>query len=314
MISPNRNQPTSLLWKSLFIVLCCAKCLHAQDPVFSGPQPGEPLIPFHVRSLSASDAGKQIDYVANAKGKPLLLVFVHDVNRQSISLVRNITAYTAKRKGDGLQTSVIMLHDDANDAEKKFQTMKHALTADTPTGVSLEGQEGPGSYGLNRLVTLTILLSKDDKVVANYALVQPSLQVDLLKIVRSITEIIGGQVPTMEELIGKDALRAMQSDIKKGTAPDVSGLVRPLIQKTATDEQVTLLADKIENAMKADEAVRREIYRIATAVADLAYGTPKAQEYLTKWAKESKEKVDVFSFELLAYPDWIIYLKLLLEL
>ena len=96
----------------------------------------------------------------------------------------------------------------------------------------------------------------------------------------------------MEELIGKDAMRAMQDDKKKGAAPDVSGLVRPLIQKTATDEQVTLLADKIENAMKADEAVRREIYRIATAVANLAYGTPKAQEYLTKWAKESKEKVD----------------------
>lgn len=310
MINPNRNHRSSLLRKSLFtglcsvaklcifiglcsvIRLCSASCLPAQDPVFSGPQPGEPLVPFQVRSLSASDAGKQVDYIANAKGKPLLLVFVHDVNRQSISLVRNLTTYSAKRKEDGLQTSVIFLHDDANDAEKRFQTMKHALTADTPTGVSLEGREGPGSYGLNRLVTLTILLSKDDKVVANYALVQPSLQVDLPKIVKSITEVIGGQVPTMEELIGKDAMRAMQGDIKKGTAPDVSGLVRPLIQKNATDEQVTLQADKIETAMKADEAVRREIYRIATAVADLAYGTPKAQEYITKWAKESKESVD----------------------
>ncbi len=297
MTSPNRNHRTSFLWKSLFIVLCCASCLHAQDPVFSGPQPGESLVPFQVRSLSDSDSGKQVDYVANAKGKPLLLVFVHDVNRQSISLVRNLTAYAARRNGDGLRTSVIMLHDDANDAEKRFQTMKHALTADTPTGVSLEGREGPGSYGLNRLVTLTILLSKDDKVVANYALVQPSLQVDLPKIVKSITEVIGGQVPTMEELVGKDAMRSMQGDIKKGTVPDVSGLVRPLIQKTASDEQVTSIADKIENAMKADEAVRREIYRIATAVADLAYGTPKAQEYLTKWAKESKERIDATASE-----------------
>ena len=82
---------------------------------------------------------------------------------------------------------------------------------------------------------------------------------------------------------------------RKGTAaaPDVSGMVRPLIQKNLNDEQVTLLADKIEKAMKVDEAVRREIYRIATAVTGGGklsdYGTPKAQEYLTKWAKENKE-------------------------
>ena len=266
--------------------------LHSQDPVFSGPQPGELIVPFQVRSVSASDTGELVDYVENAKGKSLLLVFVHDVNRQSISLVRNLTAYSGKRIGDGLHTGVIFLHDDANDAEKRYQTMKHALTADTPTGISLEGREGPSSYGLNRLVTLTILLSKDDKVVANYALVQPSLQADLPKIVKSITEVVGGQMPTMEELVGRDAMRAMQDENKKVAAPDVSGLVRPLIQKNATDEQVTLLADKIEKAMNSDGEVRREIYRIATAVADLGYGTPKAQEYLTKWAKEHKERIE----------------------
>ena len=282
------------LWKTLLVGLFCTAFLPAQEAVFSGPQSKETLVPFQVRSLSAPDAGKQVDYVTNAKGKPLLLVFVHDVNRQSIALVRTLTAYSAKRLDDGLHTGVIMLHDDASEAEKNFQRMKHALNADTPTGISLEGREGPGSYGLNRLVTLTILLSKDDKVVANYALVQPSLQVDLPKIVKSITEIVGGEVPSMEELIGKEGMRAMQGE-RKGTAaaPDVSGMVRPLIQKNLTDEQVTEHADKIEKAMKDDDAVRREIYRIATAVTGGGklsdYGTPKAQEYLTKWAKENKE-------------------------
>ncbi len=279
---------------TLLIGHFCTALLVAQEEVFSGPQAQERLVPFHVRSLSAPDAGKQVDYVTNAKGKPLLLVFVHDVNRQSIALVRTLTAYSAKRLDDGLHTGVIMLHDDASEAEKNFQRMKHALNADTPTGISLEGREGPGSYGLNRLVTLTILLSKDDKVVANYALVQPSLQVDLPKIVKSITEVVGGAVPSMEELIGKEGMRVMQGE-RKGTAaaPDVSGMVRPFIQKNLADEQVTMLADKIEKAMKDDEAVRREIYRIATAVTGGGklsdYGTPKAQEYLTKWAKGNKE-------------------------
>ncbi len=284
----------NMLWKPLLVGLFCTTWLPAQEVVFSGPQTNEAIVPFQVRSVSVSDAGKQVDYVSNAKGKPLLLVFVHDVNRPSISLLRILTTYSAKRANDGLQTGVILLSDDASEAEKNFQRMQHALHSGTPTGISLEGREGPGSYGLNRLVTLTILLSKDDKVVANYALVQPSLQVDLPKIVKSITDLIGGTVPSLEELVGKEGMRMVQGESKGTTgAPDLSGMVRPLIQKSASEEQVTQLAEKIEKAMKDDEAVRREIYRIATAVTGGGklsdYGTPKAQEYLTKWAKEGKE-------------------------
>jgi len=294
MCGVNQRLRITGLWKALLCGLLCIPSIEAQEPVFSGPQSNEPLVPFEVRSVAGPDVGKQVDYVTTAKGKPLLLVFVHDVNRQSVSMVRLLTAYAVKRSVDGLQTGVIMLDEDANEAEKNFQRMKHAFTPNIPTGVSLEGREGPGSYGLNRLVTLTILLSKDDKVVANYALVQPSLQVDLPKIVKSITEVVGGTMPSQEELIGKELMRMSQVDSKGTDAPDVSGLVRPLIQRKATDEQVTQVADKIEKAMEADDAVRREIYRIATAVSSggklTDYGTPKAQAYLAKWAKESKDK------------------------
>ena len=289
-------RPTELC-KFLVVGLFCGGWLHAQEPVFSGPQTGEAIAPFEVRSLSAADAGKQIDYVANADGKPLLLVFVHDLNRQSIAMVRNLTTYSAKRKKDGLQTAVVLLSDDANDAEKNFQRIKHAFNTETPTGVSLEGLEGPGRFGLNRLVMLTIVLSKENKVVANYALVQPSLQVDLPKIAKSIVELIGGPVPTLEELVGKDTMRMVQGETKGTPQPDVSGLVRPLIQKNATDAQVDQLAEKIEQAMKDDQAVRREIYRVATAVTGGGklsnYGTTKAQEYLIKWAKEKKKMDDL---------------------
>ena len=275
--------------------LGCLALVSGQEAVFSGPQVRESITPFQVRCLTEPEAGRQVDYVTKAKGKPLLLVFVHDLNRQSISMVRNLTAYSAKRLSDGLETGVILLQDDANEAEKGFQRMKHAFNADTATGVSLEGREGPGSYGLNRLVTLTILLCKDDKVVANHTLVQPSLQVDLPKIVKSITDLVGGTVPPLEELIGKDAMRAMQTD-QKGKAPDMSGVMRSLIQKTASEEKVIQIAAQIEKEMEADEAVRKEVYRIATAVTGGGklsdYGIPKAQEVLTQWAKESREKKD----------------------
>jgi len=45
-----------------------------------------------------------------------------------------------------------------------------------PTGISPDGEEGPGSYGLNRKMTLTILVANKGKVTANFALVQRTLR------------------------------------------------------------------------------------------------------------------------------------------
>ncbi len=70
--------------------------------------------------------------------------------------------------------------------------MGHALHSETPTFVSVDGKEGPGSLGLNRKVTLTILVGNKGEVKANFALIQPSLQTDLLPIANAMVDLIGG--------------------------------------------------------------------------------------------------------------------------
>ncbi|MEM9587568.1 MAG: hypothetical protein AAGA03_09825, partial [Planctomycetota bacterium] len=44
--------------------------------------------------------------------------------------------------------------------------------------VSPDGREGPGSYGLNRNVALTMLFAKDGQVIHNLSMVQPMLYTD----------------------------------------------------------------------------------------------------------------------------------------
>src|SRR5687767_15568811 len=134
-----------------------------RDPIFSGPQVGEKLPPFLVRGAFDADAGKELDFVKQASGKPLVLVFVHDANRPSIGMTRALTSYTVGRAKDGLVTGVVWLDDDVTEAENMLKRIRHALTAGAPTGISLDGKEGPGSYGLNRNVTLTILVGKDSE-------------------------------------------------------------------------------------------------------------------------------------------------------
>ena len=281
----------------------------SNEAIFSGPQVSEALSPFVVHGVFDDLAGKEMNYVQLANGGPVVLIFVHDVNRQSISLARILATYTNSRARDGLVTGMILLHDDATEAESLLKRMRHAIgpvkatamaasgdAQNEPTrnieyatvGTSTDGREGPGSYGLNRNVTLTILVGNENKVTANFALIQPSLQVDLPKILESVVAVVGGEVPKLSDLEGMPA--SMQQQDSKSKTPDMRPLLAPLIRRDATVEQVVEAAEKVEAAAAKDLAIKNEVGRITNTIIDAGklenYGTPKCQEYLKKWAQE----------------------------
>lgn len=267
----------------------------AEDPLFSGPQVGEKLTPFKVRGVLDPHAGKDIDFIDLAKEKPVVLVFVHDLNRQSVSMVRVLTSYTKSRAKDGVTTGVVWLSEDATEGENAVKKIKHALTEGVPIGVSPDGREGPGKYGLNRKVTLTILVGNKNKVTANFALVQPSLQADLPKILEAVVKEAGGKVPKLEDIEGAPKMKEPAEG--KGQDPNLRGLLAPVIKRDATPEDVEKAAKALEEYVAKNEATKTEVGRIANTIIDAGkltdYGTPKAQEFLKKWAKEyGKSKKD----------------------
>ncbi len=268
-----------------------------ETPVFSGPQVDEALPSFVFRELLVAEAAEEIDLVARAAGRPLLLVFVHEVNRPSIGFTRMLTGYGHSRASDGLTTGVVFLPEDVTAGEAEVQRIRHALTPGVPTGVALEGREGPGSLGLNRHVSLTILLAREGKVLANFALVQPSLQVDLPRVLEPLAKMLGGPVPTLadlETLSGQAPMAGRGGPAAPGAAaaPNLRPLLSPLIRRDATEEAVQRAAEAVEQAAAKDEAVRKEVHRIATTIVRAGvvenYGTPAAQAYLRKWAAEAE--------------------------
>ena len=79
----------------------------ASDPVFSGPQVGEALPGFKVTSLVGELEGKVFDPVADAKGQPIVLVFVHELTRPGFGLMRAVTKFSAERKDKGMRVAVV---------------------------------------------------------------------------------------------------------------------------------------------------------------------------------------------------------------
>jgi hypothetical protein len=186
----------------VFAAIVPAVAAAENKPVeFSGPQVGERLVPFTAKIGLGEQAGQEFDLVKAAAGGCVLIVFVHEVNRPSVGLARAIGTYAAGRKDDGLTAGIVFLTADATATGEWMKLASQALPSGLPLGISTDGQEGPGAYGLNRKVTMTILVGKEGKVAANFALVQPSLQADGPKIGQAIVDCLGkGTPPTAEEL------------------------------------------------------------------------------------------------------------------
>ena len=145
--------------------------LSPQDPKFSGPQKGEKASGFKVFDVGTR---QDLDYVADAKSAPLVLVFIHELSRPGAALMRALDEYGQIKLARGLRTHFVSLSEDRDGAERHLPAVVKSLNLRSPLGISLDGKEGPGAYGLNREVMLTILVVRDQKVAANFAIVSPN--------------------------------------------------------------------------------------------------------------------------------------------
>ncbi|TWU54662.1 hypothetical protein Poly51_33810 [Rubripirellula tenax] len=279
------------IWTSS-IILCLASVAVTEEPIFSGPQVGEEIVPFEARLVFGDSAGKDVDVLENIKDGPALLVFVHQVTRPSIALTRLLMNYANTKTDEGLRSRLIFLTTDPTETEAWFRRARHALPVGVAPMVSMDGVEGPGSYGLDRKMTLTILVANQGKVVANFPLIQPSIQADAPKVGRAIEKALGRDLsPTLAEM--GFAARPMESR-NPTQSSEQEGIYRqmmsPVIRKTATAEDVDAAAEKVEKFAAKNQWFKDHVYKAANLIVGSGklsnYGTAPAQVYLKKWAKE----------------------------
>jgi len=275
-----------------------AALLHAEDKkIFSGPQVGEKLPPLKVKGVFDKEAGKDFDYAAMAGDKPAVLIFMHKLTRPSAAVMRAILTYTGKKKPGELFSAMVYLTGDLTEGEKRLKRAQVVFRqrGNAKIGISPDGAEGPGAYGLNRNMTLTILVADKGKVTANFPLVQPSVQADVLKVVKEVVKLTGDKMPALKDLF-KGRYAAKKGKKKRGRRldPQLGGLLRAVIRKDAKPEEVDAAVKKVNKYVEKKPAAKAHVGRIARRIVNSGrlknYGTKRAQEYLTKWAKEFKAK------------------------
>ena len=292
-------------FSALIIILLTLQAAGAEDPIFSGPQPGEKLPPFKLTGVRGDLKEKEFDFINLAEGKPVVLIFFHEYTRLAFNMARSLTRfYTSTRAEKGLRVGVVFLSDDPSEKMKWAQRVQKYFPEDVLLGISRDGREGPGAYGLNRKVTITILVGKEGKVTASFALIQPALSSELLE---AIASVLGEKAPSLEDIQSKERAemqrmreknprkRPQRSRPGRGGDAELNALLRALINKQATEAGVRETALKVEKYVDGKEAARKDLARRVTSIVNSGklanYGTPAAQKVLRGWAKKYGEPV-----------------------
>ena len=176
-----------------------------QNPIFSGPQPGEKLVSFQAVGFVGELEEQMLDPIAMANNLPQLIVFQDDGGasiRGLYDLSGSLSSIDLQSDVD-LHVSLILLSDDPVAFEpysRIFPTLlKNGIDV---IAFSKEGREGPGAYGLDRTVSQTFVLAKDGKVVHNFVLPQGGVYADP-HVLGGIADIIGEKRETVQDWLNQ---------------------------------------------------------------------------------------------------------------
>jgi hypothetical protein len=289
-----------------------------QDEKFSGPQKGEKTPPFRVFDIATR---QEVDYVAEWKGAPALLVFVHEYTRPAAGLMRALDETVQIKQARGLRAAYVSLSENRDGAERHLPLVAKSLNLKSPLTISVDGKEGPGAYGLNREVTLTVIVARENRVHANFALTQPN-DTDAPRIRAAIDEVLKvaveppsgtpdelraevvrlrEQVLSLQEEVARlklEAQRAGAAAARRMEAPPAPerprederlvAMCRRLIQQQAAPEEIEAAVRDIEGYIEGKDDLRKQYVGILTRVLDLKYGNEAGQAAMRKQVEKHR--------------------------
>jgi hypothetical protein len=226
-----------------------------------------------------------------------------------VPLLRVADEYGAQRK-DKLHTEVIFLTADRLAGEQRVKAAVNSLKLKSKVGLSVDGIEGPGNYGLNKECMMTIVVANDNKVTANFALVQPGIA-DAPKVIAAMAKVSGDDSPpSVEKLVearggmargaggemrrreAKESGNAKKDPFPGAvpTDPKLNGLLRQYIRPTNDDATVDRVLAEIKGHIKDSADLRKQAIDGWTRVLHFGdrYGTPYSRKKGTEFLEELK--------------------------
>lgn len=195
--------------------------------IFSGPQPGETLPLLNATSIVGESQKMTFDFIPKAGEQPLVL-FLQDGDgaglRGLYDTSRMIATITSKAR-QKLHMNVVFLGEDLDQLRQRVSGVAKGILENGPEnllfGISPDGRKGPGSYGLNRNVSQTVIIAKEGKVLHNFAITQPSVYANP-HVLGAIAQTLDIDPTTAENWLNEQPAegRSMQREGKRDPSPE----------------------------------------------------------------------------------------------
>lgn len=134
----------------------------------SGPQLGESVASFYVRTVTGPLKGKSVCYVCRNADRPVAMVFFREVTPELKTLLKGIDRLVDAHRAEGLRSFAVFTARESKDLLPTLQTLAFDEKLELPLAISASG-ESPAGYDLAADATVTVILYRDQKVVANFA-------------------------------------------------------------------------------------------------------------------------------------------------
>ncbi len=279
----------NILSCGLLLSLCAWSAAQDQvDKVFSGPQVGEAIPGFNFKPAFGNEAGTDTDFVTAAGDNPIVVVFVHKFSRPAFGLANAVMRYCDQEGGDDLHRGICFLSGDPTETQNRLNRIQNYFPENTLVGYSTEGIEGPGAYGLNRNVEVTVIVANQKKVAANFALVQPAAHADGPKILQAIANVTGSdKSPDINKYLPNN--QSIQ-DAPIAIDPNLMAQIRKLNSKDAAEQQVEEAVTEIEKLIKDNNPLQRQLGSVVTRWVRNkrvdSIGNIEHQTTIKQWAKD----------------------------
>lgn len=277
---------TAILLATMSLIPQTAFAQDEPQQPFSGPQVGELLPSFPMKVVLGGKPGTDVDFVAAAEDSPVVVVFIHQLTRPGFALANAVMKYCNDVKDNKLHQGICFLSADPSQAQGQIDRAKRYFPKNTYVGYSMEGIEGPGAYGLNRNVQVTILVAKQKQVLANFALVQPGVHADGPDILAAIAKAVeANDKPDINKYIPTN--QAAQ-DTPISIDPALMAQLRQLNAKDADEATVQAAITKIEELIDGKKPLQQQLRSIVTRWVRSnkvdTIGTKSQQQIIKSWA------------------------------
>jgi hypothetical protein len=135
-------------------------------------------------------------------------------------------------------------------------------------------------------MTVTVLVAKDNKVVANFAIVQPN-ETDAPKVLEAVAKLVGKPAPSAAEIAQATGGRnAAASNTERD--PELAKLMRQMIQRDNDEAKVKETAEAMLKWAGDNLRKKNQLADYCKQVIQLGYGNDHAKAALRRLAGQGR--------------------------